>query len=748
MLTSLILNLEISMSALNYLTILSSKLRLVNQRVAVQLQLNDADAHQLLTRFIEHQNIDTTKTAWLGGNQPLLGCAHYTSKQGQRLLGQEVELLVVDFSQVLDSNSFDGNSFDANSFNAALGALVGGGILFIINFESLDNSYQSQWLAQHFKRWLCIDNLTADDLSLADVEFTQASATVNRYEQQALAVTAIEKVVTGHRRRPLVINANRGRGKTASLGMAAAKLMSQRVMKIVITAPSINALNPFFEFADNTVGQLTWLSQTRTEWHLSNGSQLRFIAPDVLNISEVDADLVLVDEAAALPLPMLKNFVNRFHRLVFSSTIHGYEGCGRGFSIKFMQWLNQNRPGWKHIELTQPIRWAENDPLENWSFEAFLLNADDSVSEFNLPSNTTNATNDVNAESLELSQIDLSQIKLSLVPKQQLVKNAELFRSIFGLLVTAHYQTTPNDVMQVLASDEIQVYQIAYLNKDSFGNSKVIGCLLVSMEGGLDSQLIKDIQLGVRRPRGHLAAAYLTNHLAMNQPAEQASARIMRIAVGPNWQGCGVGHFALQKLQQQLTSVDVASSVDFISVSFGATAELINFWKKSFQLVSIGTRRDHASGCYSAFMVQALSERAKHWVEPVALSCLDNFQRVLPLQYQDIEHETLASLLFQPNEASAQFSLPPMLYNFALGGNSFESVVPWYSQFVIEYLSQMNPFLELAPQQSKVDRDGISVVIDKVLLFHSWQAVAAKHKLAGRKQVEQQLRQWLLQFTV
>ncbi|HCH00583.1 MAG TPA: hypothetical protein DEV85_01655 [Vibrio sp.] len=725
------------MSALNYLTTLSARLRLVNQRVAVQLQLNDADAHQLLTRFIEQQNIDITRTAWLGGNQPLLGCAHYTSKQGQRLLGQEVELLVVDFSQVLDSSSFD-----ANSFNAALGALVGGGILFIINFESLDNSYQSQWLAQHFKRWPCIDNLSADDLSLADVEFNHVAVTPNRYDQQAEVVAAIEKVVTGHRRRPLVLNANRGRGKTASLGIAAAKLMSQRVMKIVITAPSINALNPFFEFADKSVGQLTWLSQTRTEWHLSNGSQLRFIAPDELNISEVDADLVLVDEAAALPLPMLTNFVNRFHRLVFSSTIHGYEGCGRGFSIKFMQWLNQHRPGWKHVELTQPIRWAVNDPLENWSFETFLLNADESVSEFNLP--TFNfPSNDVNAESLELSQLDLS-----LVSKQQLVKNSELFRSIFGLLVTAHYQTTPNDVMQVLASDEIQVYQISYLNKDSLEKPKVIGCLLVSMEGGLDSQLIKDIQLGARRPKGHLAAAYLTNHLAMNQPAEQTSVRIMRIAVDPTWQGNGVGSLALQKLQQQLTSVDVASSFDFISVSFGATAELINLWKKYFQLVSIGTRRDHASGCYSAFMVQALSERARHWVEPAALSCFDNFQRVLPLQYQYIEHETLASLLFQQNQDSTQFLLSPMLSNFALGGNSFESVVPWYSQFVIEYLSQVNPFSELASQQSKLDSDGISVVIDKVLLFHSWQAVAAKHKLAGRKQVEQQLRQWLKQFTV
>ena len=459
--TSLILNLEISMSALNYLTTLSSKLRLVNQRVAVQLQLNDNDTRQLLTRFIDLQDIDITRTAWLGGNLSLLDAQHYTFKQGQRLLGQEVELLVVDFSQ-----GFDGNSFDANSFNAALGALVGGGILFILNFESLDNSYQTQWLAQHFKRLPCIDNLSADDLSLADVDSIQASAILNRHDQQAEVVAAIEKVVTGHRRRPLVLNANRGRGKTASLGIAAAKLMSQRVMKIVITAPSINALNPLFEFADKTVGQLTWLSQTRTKWHLSNGSTLRFIAPDELNMSDVEADLVLVDEAAALPLPMLQNFVDRFHRLVFSSTIHGYEGCGRGFSIKFMQWLNQHRPGWKHIELTQPIRWAENNPLENWSFETFLLNADDSVGEFNL-STFNFPSNDINAESLELSQVDLSQIELSQVSKQQLIQNAELFRSIFGLLVTAHYQTTPNDVMQVLASDEIQVYQIV-LSSDEF----------------------------------------------------------------------------------------------------------------------------------------------------------------------------------------------------------------------------------------------------------------------------------------
>ena len=715
------------MSALKYLSTLSSQLRLAHKRFAVQLQLNDGEVGLLLEQFIQQQKIDTTRTAWLGGHQPLFNGPHYTFKQGQRLLGQEVELLVVDFSA----------GFDANSFNAALGALMGGGILFIIHFESLPDTNQTQWLAQHFKRWPSVDSLSHQYSPVDDAEFDGVSPTLNRDNQQSKAIEAIEKVVTGHRRRPLVLNANRGRGKTASLGMAAVKLMSGRVMTIVVTAPSINALSPLFSFADKLVGDFNWVSKTRTEWVLSNGSRLRFVAPDELNITDVEADVVFVDEAAALPLPMLKNFVNRFHRLVFSSTIHGYEGCGRGFSIKFMQWLNQHRPGWRHLELTQPIRWAENDPLENWSFETFLLNVDDET-EYKKTS-----LHRVNSKSL-----DFSHIKLCCVSKQELINDAELFRSIFSLLVTAHYQTSPNDVMQVLASDDIQVYQVCYspLN-EKLNKPQVIGCLLVAFEGGLDEPLIKDIQLGVRRPKGHLAASYLTNHLSMNQPAEQTSARIMRIAIDQHWQGGRVGRFALQLLQKQLTSAKQKSQVDFLSVSFGASAELVNFWKKEFDLVSVGTRRDHASGCYSVFMVQALSEQSEVWINQAVLNCCDNFQRVLPLQYQDVEHDTLASLLLQPEKTSAPLSLSPMLANFALGGNSFESVVPWYSQFVIEYLSQVNPFSEVA-QQSKGGSDLISVVIDKVLLFHSWQTVSVKYKLAGRKQIEQQLRQWLQQFTV
>lgn len=54
------------------------------------------------------------------------------------------------------------------------------------------------------------------------------------------------------------------------------------------------------------------------------------------------AELVVIDEAAAIPLPIVKNLLGPY--LVFmASTINGYEGTGRSLSLKLIQQLrNQN----------------------------------------------------------------------------------------------------------------------------------------------------------------------------------------------------------------------------------------------------------------------------------------------------------------------------------------------------------------------------------------------------------------------
>ena len=52
------------------------------------------------------------------------------------------------------------------------------------------------------------------------------------------------------------------------------------------------------------------------------------------------AELVVIDEAAAIPLPLVKELLGPY--LVFmSSTINGYEGTGRSLSLKLLDQLRQ-----------------------------------------------------------------------------------------------------------------------------------------------------------------------------------------------------------------------------------------------------------------------------------------------------------------------------------------------------------------------------------------------------------------------
>jgi len=110
-------------------------------------------------------------------------------------------------------------------------------------------------------------------------------------------------------------------------------------------------------------------------------------------LKRIQADLVIVDEAAAIPMIYVKEFIGPY--IVFiSSTVNGYEGTGRSLSLKLIQKLReQNKIEtnslmkqetkamsgsgvrlFKEITLTQPIRYSTDDPIENWLNDLLLLN--------------------------------------------------------------------------------------------------------------------------------------------------------------------------------------------------------------------------------------------------------------------------------------------------------------------------------------------------------------------------------------
>lgn len=660
---------------LNYFQSLQHCAQQRNHRFAVYLSGELSWSRPLLQTWLS--TLDENLVVVQLGGEPFFAASTLAYNQGQRLLGQECHLMIADFSQ----------GFDANSFSAALGTLIGGGLLFIIGHRVNPTAADNCWLTRGLEQLLVV--------SASHIPALPISSTVSVFcdtSEQELAVDAILRVITGHRKRPLLLTADRGRGKSSALGIAAAKLMQSRSIKIIITAPRLSAISPVFYFAAQGLPGAK-ISKDKIDYQ---ASQLRFVAPDELEQHECDCDLLLVDEAAALPLPFLYRFVERYHRAVFSTTIHGYEGCGRGFTLKFQHWLAQHRPQTHFQHLHQPIRWAAQDPLEAWHRETFLLNYD-------LRS--------------DLAELTLDSIDYFSVSKAELLASPTLLKEAFGLLVNAHYQTSPNDLFHLLSDEKLTLYVASH-------QQCLVGCLLAVQEGGLDQELIESIQLGQRRPRGHLVPITLANQVGITEAAQQLCWRVMRIAVHPQRQNMGIG-------SQLLSQFIDHHSCDYIATSFGATAELIHFWQRNgFHSIKLGSQRDQASGCFSLLMVYG---QQVEWLSRARWQFQIHLLYELKESLQRLAGNTVRLLLCEA-ESESLSQLPfELLARYSLGGANYESVAVWIEKLLIHSASKPTIVLD-------------ELLIEKVIQQRSWTECASLHGYTGRKQTEQVLRQNLAQL--
>ncbi len=524
---------------------------------------------------------------WVG--EPQCGIDSVANSQAKGLLGSECTLLVYDAHA----------GFDPDAFAAVAGTVCGGGLLLLLTpplaeWPAVDNPEYVRLRVANDRRFLhyFIHQLRAADgvlfctqgeplplLSpLPTVVIRTAAAQLPYLTQdQQRAVEAIHHVRQGHRRRPLVITSNRGRGKSSALGLAAAQLLQQGAKRVVVTAPNRQAVRPVFDRAAQLLS--AEVSGNSLYWQ---GAVLQFIAPDQLLASNEKAELLLVDEAAAIPVMILQSLLARYSRIVFASTVHGYEGSGRGFAIRFQQHLNKVAPGWQALHLKQPIRWSDNDPLEEFLFNALCLNAEMD------PLN-------------EVATLHPEQCSVRLVARQELLENPSRLKALFGLLVNAHYRTSPSDLQHLLDDPDLSLYLMQTPQKMG---KQVIGVLLLADEGGFDAEMTTQIQQGRRRPRGHLLAQTLTAQLGLSAGAQLNSGRIMRIAIHPRLQRQGFGHHLLSAVKAACRQ----RQLDLLGASFGATTELLHFWQhEGLEPVLLGIGRESSSAAHATLVLQPLS---------------------------------------------------------------------------------------------------------------------------------------------
>ncbi|WP_346796304.1 GNAT family N-acetyltransferase [Halomonas sp. Bachu 37] len=571
---------------------------------------------------------------WVSATKPDALTANDWLRAGQARsrLGGEHELVVFDAVS-------EGSGLDPDALGALAGTLTVGGLLVIMTPSAwgrapdaeyarfADYPYHASALSSHYLERFARLLKTSDQIvrwrpgqtlelpRLARRESGQDESPADPACISMDQAAAVERTTRLRRRRPLVITADRGRGKSAALGIGCARLLQKGVSRIVVTAPSTGAVEALFQRLEALCPEGR---RQGTDFCLAGDTPkvVSFILPSIL-AQEVEAgreggegSYLLVDEAAAIAPALLGQWLVAFPRIVFATTVHGYEGSGRGFALRFRQRLQQQTPEWRELVMRTPIRWAPGDPLEQVIGKVLVLDAEPEA----------------------IMEEPLTRVCLE---RAALARDEPRLRRVFGLLVQAHYRTTPSDLRQLLdgPTTRLQVLE---------SESRPQAVLVTGEEGGFGAELAESVAQGKRRPQGHLLAQSLAAHAGSRQAARLRWRRVMRIAVHAERRRQGLG--------KRLLETDIADArldgVDLYGATFGAEPGLIAFWRAmGFKVVRLGLSHDITTGEHAVMVARPLSPAGEELVAYLQHRFLLTLPGLLAFELTRLAPDVVAALL-------------------------------------------------------------------------------------------------------
>jgi N-acetyltransferase 10 len=311
------------------------------------------------------------------------------------------------------------------------------------------------------------------------------------------------------------------------------------------------------------------------------------------HVKLAQAELVAIDEAAAIPLPVVKKLLGNY--LVFmSSTINGYEGTGRALSLKLIQQLRiqqgnavaaaANAAGhavagssrgskkgekklheerWKvaaeaaasyasaaasaprvltELALNVPIRYAAGDPVEQWLNNLLCMD---------IMRYSSHITSGLPAP---------RDCELYLVNRDALFSYhamAEgLLQRIWALYTSAHYKNSPNDLQMLSDAPAHRLFVLLGPNASNTASTAntassgggggggkggialpdILCVLQVAFEGQISQQTIQSELMKGSGASGDLIPWTISQQFNDSEFGGLSGARIVRIATHPGTQ--------------------------------------------------------------------------------------------------------------------------------------------------------------------------------------------------------------------
>ncbi|PPQ68401.1 hypothetical protein CVT26_006073 [Gymnopilus dilepis] len=428
--------------------------------------------------------------------------------------------------------------------------------------------------------------------SLADTKPAGDLIKLAKTIDQAQAIlTFIDAIAEKTLSSTVTLTAGRGRGKSAALGLAIAAALAHGYANIFVTSPSPENLKTLFEFVfkgldalgyeehlDYDIAVAQGLGENKEESGKSvvrvnvfrdHRQTVQYIQPQDAHVLG-QAELVIIDEAAAIPLPLVRNLIGPY--LVFlASTINGYEGTGRSLSLKLIQQLREStRPSLtkevapgkekdesatatassskkpvikappksrtlREIKLETPIRYSAGDQIEKWLNNLLCLDATI------LP--RSNAQGCPHPSTCELFYVSRDTL-FSYHPASEV-----FLQRMMALYVASHYKNQPNDLQLLSDAPAHHLFVLLPPIKDDETHlPEPLVVLQVALEGQISKDaILEGLGRGIRAG-GDMIPWIITQQFQESNFAKLSGARVVRIACHPDYANMGYGSRALQAL--------------------------------------------------------------------------------------------------------------------------------------------------------------------------------------------------------
>ena len=419
---------------------------------------------------------------------------------------------------------------------------------------------------------------------LADTQPVGSLIALSKTVDQANALLTFVDAISERTLRSIVtLTAARGRGKSAALGVAVAAAIAHGYSNIFITSPSPENLKTLFEFVFKGFDALNYLDHVdytilqsinpdfnkaivRVNVHRQHRQTIQYIQPQDAHVLG-QAELLVIDEAAAMPLPLVQKLMGPY--LVFmASTINGYEGTGRSLSLKLIQQLREQSRGisrgtdekvdvadrdtgkatkngekaysgnrsLREVTLSEPIRYAPGDTVEKWLNRLLCLDA-------TLPKSKMNTQGCPHPSTCELVHVNRDTL-FSFHPVSE-----KFLQQMMALYVASHYKNSPNDLQLMSDAPAHQLFVlIPPIKEDANQLPEPLCVIQVALEGRISKQSVLNSLSRGQRAGGDLIPWLVSQQFQDSEFAGLSGSRIVRIATNPEYLKMGYGSRALQLL--------------------------------------------------------------------------------------------------------------------------------------------------------------------------------------------------------